>query len=316
MAKTAFQKWDTGQNIGIDSKPKKRFFSPLVLVGGGLVLMFILGALGLGGAYMAGLIPGLGTTGTPTPTTTPGTSPTPDVLSIKADLIQIPGGRFMMGRNDGHDLVKPEHEVSVDGFAMDKTEVSNAAYYEFMVASNYKPASEESFLAHWVNGKPIEGDENKPVRYVNIEDVKAFTAWRSKRDSATYRLPTEQEWEYAARNGAKNNLYPWGDKYDPRCAHLNNINNDTVVSGTKTCPNQWGIQDLIGNVFEWTGSEPSVYPGSQFDLGQVTEPTFMIRGGGAFDKSTGQNAITSTFRFPAPGSRRSPGLGFRLVRTN
>jgi len=319
MQKTAFQQWDTGQNIGVQSQPQKKgFFSPLVLAGIGVFALFAIGVVGLGGAYMSGLIGGggggIGNVKNPTPT--PGATPTPNAQSIKADLIQIPGGRFKMGRNDGSDLQKPEHEVAVDGFAIDKTEITNAAFYEFMVSSNYKPASEESFLAHWENGKPIAVDENKPVRYVNMEDVKAFAAWRSKRDSATYRLPTEQEWEYVARNGAKDNLYPWGDKFDPRCAHLNNLNNDPVVVGTKNCPNQWGVQDLIGNVFEWTSSEPWVYPGSQLDLGQVTEPTFMIRGGGAFDKSTGPNAITSTFRFPAPGTRRSPGLGFRLVRTN
>lgn len=318
MQKTAFQQWDTGQNIGVQSHPpKKRFFSPLVLASIGVIALISIGVLGLGGAYMAGLIgggTGIGNVNNATPT--PDTSPTPDVQSVNADLIQIPGGRFKMGRNDGSDLQKPEHEVAVEGFSIDKSEITNAAFYEFMVSSSYKPASEESFLAHWENNKPIAVDENKPVRYVNIEDVNAFAAWRSKRDSASYRLPTEQEWEYVARNGAKNNLYPWGDKFDPRCAHLNNLNNDPVVVGTKNCPNKWGVQDLIGNVFEWTGSEPWVYPGSQLDLGQVTEPTFMIRGGGAFDKSTGQNAIDSTFRFPAPGSRRSPGLGFRLVRTN
>jgi formylglycine-generating enzyme required for sulfatase activity len=53
-----------------------------------------------------------------------------------------------------------------------------------------------------------------PVRYVNIDDVKSFIDWRSKRDAVTYRLPTEQEWEYAARNGSANNLYPWGDEFD------------------------------------------------------------------------------------------------------
>jgi serine/threonine protein kinase/formylglycine-generating enzyme required for sulfatase activity len=314
MAKTAFQKWDTGPNIGVESQPKKGFFSPLVLAGIGLFALFAIGAVGLGGAYMAGLF-GPSTTG-PTPTPTPGTSPTPDVQSIRAELIQIPGGRFKMGRNDGNDLQKPEHEVAIDGFAIDKTEVTNAAYYEFMVSTNYKPASEERFLAHWEGGRPIEGDENKPVRYVNFEDAKAFAEWRSKRDSAYYSLPTEQQWEYAARNGAKNDLYPWGDKFDPRCGHLNSPNNDPVVVGTKTCPNDWGVQDMIGNVAEWTSSQPWVYPGSQLDLGQVTVPTMMFRGGGAFDKSTGEYAITSTFRFPAEASRRSPGLGFRLVRTN
>jgi formylglycine-generating enzyme required for sulfatase activity len=319
MQKTAFQQWDTGQNIGVQSQPQKKgIFSPLVLAGIGVFVLGVLGVLGLGGAYMSGLIGGGGGDGnvnhaTPTPATTPAA----DVPTVKADLIQIPGGRFMMGRNDGHPLVRPEHEVVVDGFAMDKTEVTNAAFYEFMATSDYKPASEESFLAvDWENHKPIAGAENKPVRYVNIEDVKAFAAWRSKRDGVNYRLPTEQEWEYAARNGAKDNLYPWGDKYDPRCANLNSLNNDPVVVGTKTCPNQWGVQDLIGNVFEWTGTEAWAYPGSNFDVGQLSEPTFMIRGGGAYEKSTGENAITSTFRVATPGSKRSAGLGFRLVREN
>jgi len=325
MAKTAFQKWDTGPNIGVESQRRKGFFSPLVIAGVGVFVLFAIGALGLGGAYFAGVFSGGGVTG-PTPTPTPGTTPTPDIQSIKADLIQVSGGRFKMGNNAGTDQEKPEHEVQVEGYAMDKTEVTNAAFYEFVVSSNYKPASEEGYLAHWKKDesgsdnkqirRPIEGDENKPVRYVNFEDVNAFAAWRSKRDSASYRLPTEQEWEYAARNGVKNNLYPWGDKFDARCAHINNPNNDTVVSGTKTCPNQWGIQDLIGNVFEWTSSEWAPYPGSTVDLPSQAEKQYMIRGGGAFDKTTGTNPITATFRYPAPGSRRSPGLGFRLVRTN
>ncbi|MEQ1763833.1 MAG: bifunctional serine/threonine-protein kinase/formylglycine-generating enzyme family protein [Pyrinomonadaceae bacterium] len=320
MQKTAFQQWDTGQNIGVQSQPKKKgFFSPLVLAAIGVFSLFVIGVLGLGGAYMSGLIGGGGGGGNVNgnnATPTPGSTPNPNIQSVRAELIQIPGGRFKMGNNSGTDQEKPEHEESVEGFAMDKSEVTNAAFYEFLTVSNYKPASEESFLAHWEKGKPIAGDENKPVRYVNLEDIKAFADWRSKRDSATYRLPTEQEWEYAARNGAKNNLFPWGDKFDPRCAHINNPNNDTVVSGTKTCPNQWGIQDMIGNVFEWTGSEWWPYPGSTIDLPAQAEKTFMIRGGGAFDKTTGQNPITATFRFPAPASRRSPGLGFRLVRTN
>jgi formylglycine-generating enzyme required for sulfatase activity len=320
MQKTAFQKWDTGQNIGVQSQvpQKKGFFSPLVLAGIGVVVLGAIGVLGLGGAYMAGLFGGGGGGNVNNHATpTPGTTPAVDVPTVKADLIQIPGGRFKMGNNSGTDQEKPEHEVPVEGFAMDKTEVTNLAFYEFMAKSNYKPASEESFLAaDWENGKPIPAAENKPVRYVNQEDIKAFAEWRSKRDNVTYRLPTEEEWEYAARNGAKDNLFPWGDKFDARCAHINNLNNDPVVSGTKTCPNQWGVQDLIGNVGEWTGSEWAPYPGSQLDLPAQAEKQYMFRGGGAFDKTAGPNPITSTFRYPAAGSKRSPGLGFRLVRAN
>ncbi len=69
-----------------------------------------------------------------------------------------------------------------------------------------------------MNDKPIPGQELMPVRFVNAEDVKAFAAWRSKRDGVEYRLPTEEEGEYAARNGNKQNLFPWGDKFDAQCA--------------------------------------------------------------------------------------------------
>jgi serine/threonine-protein kinase len=318
MLRTQVQAWNTGQNISVGSEPKKKgFLSPAILAAVGVVVLLGIGVLGLGGAYMAGLFGGgqkIANNANPTPT--PGQQDTPDVPTVKADLIQIPGGTFMMGTNSGSDLEKPAHEERVEGFAMDKTEVTNGAFYEFIVRSKYKPSSEEGFLALWVNGKPVAGDENKPVRYVNIEDIKAFAQWRSQRDGVTYRLPTEQEWEYAARNGSKNNLYPWGDKFDARCAHINQANNDTAVVGTRTCPNQWGVQDLIGNVFEWTGSEPWVYPGSPLEPVTPPEPHYMIRGGGAFDKTTGQNAITATFRYPNPASRRSPGLGFRLVKAN
>ena len=317
--KTQVQSWNTGGNISVGTEPKKKgFLSPMVLAAAGVIVLAGAGVLGLGGAYMAGLFGGRGVAANNTayPTPTPVGSVTPEVPTIKADMIQIPGGLFKMGSNAGSEQQKPEHEQRVEGFAMDKTEVTNAAFYEFVATSDYKPTSEEGFLAHWENDKPIPGDENKPVRYVNVEDATAFAEWRSKRDSVTYRLPTEQEWEYAARNGSKNNLFPWGDKFDPRCAHINNPNNDTVVAGTKTCPNQWGVQDLIGNVFEWTGSEWWSYPGSSVDLPAQSEKNFMIRGGGAFDKTSGQNAITAAFRFPAPASRRSPGLGFRLVRVN
>ena len=319
MLKTQVQTWNTGQNISVGSEqPKKGFFSPLVLAAIGVIALIGIGVLGLGGAYFAGVFGGGGGVGnnTKTPTPTPGPEATPDIPTVKADMIQIPGGIFKMGNNAGSDQSKPEHDETVEGFAMDKTEVTNAAFYEFLVLSKYKPSSEEGFLAHWENDKPIPGDENKPVRYVNIEDINAFAAWRSKRDQVTYRLPTEQQWEYAARNGSKNNLYPWGNKFDPRCAHINNPNNDTVVAGTKTCPDQWGVQDLIGNVFEWTGSEWWPYPGSNVDLPASAEKQYMIRGGGAFDKTSGDNAITAAFRYPAPASRRSPGLGFRLVKAN
>ena len=102
-----------------------------------------------------------------------------------------------------------------------------------------------------------------PVRYVNFDDVKAFAEWRSKRDGETYRLPTEIEWEYAARNGVKSTLYPWGNEFKEDCAVVGKASMQIEAVGSKQCgENEWKVQDLIGNVWEWTSSEPKPYPGS------------------------------------------------------
>lgn len=316
---TMVQNWDTGrQHIGVQSQaPKRSFFSPLVLAAIGIVAVVGVGVLGLGGAYMAGAFGGRGNTNANVANGNNSSTPTPPdpPKTTKADMAPIPGGSFTMGNNDGSDNEKPAHDVTVPSFQMDKTEITNAEFFEFMKGSNYKPTDPAKFLAHWVNGKPIGGEENNPVRFVNVADVKAFTEWRSSRDKVTYRLPTEQEWEYAARNGSKNNRFPWGDAFDAKCAFLDRADNEPTAVGSKSCANSWGVQDLIGNVFEWTATPASLYPGSPGEVKPLPEPHFMLRGGSAFQKSTGPNAITSTFRIPVPGSRRSAELGFRLVRS-
>lgn len=310
--KTAMQSWegDLPSVAVVSQKKKNALLSPLVLGGAGLILLFILGALGIGGAYMAGLIgpkpktsPSIATS--PTPASTD--SPAPPVA--KTEMISIPGGTFKMGRNDGPENERPEHEVTVSPFMMDKTEVTNAEYADF-IRNGYKDVP-----AHFVNGKPVPGQENMPVRLVSYDDAVAFATWRSSRDGVEYRLPTEQQWEFAARNGDKESRYPWGDKWDPKCAVLETGNTEPETVGSKTCVNDWGVQDLIGNVFEWTSTEVSLYPGSAGELKPLTEPYYMIRGGAAFEKSSGPNAITATFRVPVAAKQKSPGLGFRLVRS-
>jgi formylglycine-generating enzyme required for sulfatase activity len=274
----------------------------------GVVVLGGLGVVGLTGAYLLGVF-GKGTTvanNTNTATPTPTESPVP---SVKTEMIAIPGGVFRMGRSDGRDNEKPEHDVTVQSFMMDKTEVTNAEYYEFVKQTGHKPLP-----AHWVNDKPIPGQELMPVRFVSIEDAKAFAEWRSKRDGVTYRLPTEEEWEYAARNGSKGNLYPWGDKYDAKCAVLDQPSQQPKAVGSQSCPDDWGVVDLIGNVFEWTSSPAELYPGSTGSRKPSAEPRFMVRGGGAFYKSTGPLAITTTFRQDVAANTSLPELGFRLVR--
>lgn len=309
-----------GQNVVVHSQPikkKKWFLSPAVLGTAAVVILVGLGAIGLTAAFILGLIPGTGTnrnitnnSGSPTPSAS--ASP---LESIKADLVAIPGGTFKMGNNEGRPNEQPEHDVQVQPFQMDKTEVTNGAFYEFMQASGYKPSDGDRsiFLANWVNGRPLPGQEKAPVRYVDFADAQAFAAWRSTRDGKTYRLPTEPEWEFAARSGSKGTLYPWGDKFDPKCAFIDSGSNEPATVGEKSCPDQWGVQDLIGNVWEWTSSEASVYPGSPVTVSPHDKPVFMIRGGSYFEKSSGPTAVTSTFRVDVNADRREPNIGFRLV---
>jgi serine/threonine-protein kinase len=321
MQRTSVQMHDTGrQHIGVESQARKRsFLSPLLIGGAGLLFIFLLGGVGIGAAFMLGIIPwGTGDPGNRVDIGNQ-TSPTPEmspVIEHKNEMAEIPGGTFTMGRNDGRPNEIGEHHETVDSFWMDKTEVTNGEFLAFLKETRYQPVSADGFLVHWVNEEPKPGEELMPVRFVNLADVEAFAAWRSKRDGVTYRLPTEKEWEYAARSGAKNYLYPWGDKFREECAVVDQANNDPMPVASRSCPNEWGIHDLVGNVVEWTSDEPWLYPGSPPEL-EVQEPDVevrMVRGGSAFYKSTGSNAITSTYRTFSPVTTRHDALGFRLVR--
>ena len=301
-----------GVSVDTIPPPKKSRLSPILFGIGGLFVLFLIGVAGLGAAYFMGFF-GSGTiagnnngnsnvkTATPTPVTTP----TP---AVTVEMAAIPGGSFRLGRNDGRDNEKPENQVTVPAFRMDKTEVTNAEYFAFISEMGYRPVP-----AHFVNDRPPNGQDKMPVRFVNIEDANAFARWRSKRDGVTYRLPTETEWEYAARNGAKDNLYPWGDTFMAKCAVLDRESTEPEAVGTASCPDDWGVVDLIGNVFEWTGSRASLYPGSKGSMKESKEPRYMVRGGAAIYKSVGEFAITGSFRQDLDASKRAPDLGFRLV---
>jgi formylglycine-generating enzyme required for sulfatase activity len=237
----------------------------------------------------------------------------PVALPSKSEMAKIPGGKFRMGRNDGQPFERPEHEVDVKDFWMDKTEVTTAEYLEFVKETNYTPTP-----GSWEGGKPLAGTEQQPVRLVNMDDVEAFIKWRSNRDKLNYRLPTEEEWEYAARNGNANNLYPWGDKFEKSCAVLDEPDSEPDPVGTRKCgENKWGVQDLIGNVYEWTSTRTAPYPGNnEIDVkDQFKNITNIIRGGSAFDKSSGKGAMTSTSRGFVELTKRDQRLGFRLARS-
>lgn len=275
---------------------RKRSVLPIIAV---VVLVVLIGG-GIGG-YL--LLKSKSTTSGPTKPTDPGEVP------IKADLIEIPGGKFQMGRNDSLATEGPAHLVTVNAFAMDKNEVTNAEYGQFVRQTNHKPPEQ------WGSVKPPVGQELLPVSNVSYEDATAFAAWRSQRDGVTYRLPTEEEWEYAARNGEKDNMYPWGNTWEPGRAATQEtgVGKEQPVGTYPAGANSWGVQDLLGNVWEWTSSRASVYPGNSLQLTAQYKDWIVVRGGGY---SSPSNKVYSAYRDWFAPNYKNPVLGFRLVKAS
>jgi iron(II)-dependent oxidoreductase len=223
-------------------------------------------------------------------------------------LIDIPGGAFQMGRSDSLPTEAPPHQVTVQAFSMDKTEVTNAEYSQFVRETNHAPPQQ------WGSVKAPVGQELVPVSNVSYEDAIAFAAWRSKRDGVTYRLPTEEEWEYAARNGDKDNLYPWGNTWQPGRAATQEagVNKEQPVGTYPQGGNRWGVQDLIGNVWEWTSTRASLYPGSPLKLPEVQKDWMVARGGSYGSQA---NKISATMRDWFAPNYKNQVLGFRLVKS-
>lgn len=307
---TINQPWETGQqDVSVVSTPEKKgFFSPLVLGIIGICTLLLLGIGGFGAAYMAGWVGGTtaGPGASPTPVASPGQTPAPQ--EFKADMVAIPGGTFKMGSNTGDQKERPEHPIKVESFQMDKTEVTNGEYYEFVKSAGYSTPN------HWVNGAPVKGTEKMPVTFVSQEDAKAFAKWRSTRDGVTYRLPTEAEWEYAARNGEKGNTYPWGNEWNPTLLVMDVKDSEPAMVGSKPAgQNSWGVLDLMGNVWEWTSDEITSYPGSAVKL-KVENGRVVVRGGSAHENPE-QYKITATYRADIEPDLKQKNLGFRLVRS-
>jgi sulfatase modifying factor 1 len=210
-------------------------------------------------------------------------------------MVRLPGGRFLMGTEDAdayaQDGEGPVHEVLIDPFWIDRYAVSNARFMAFVTATGYVTDAERfgwSFVfvgllpdhfgptrrvahapwwrqVHGADWRHPEGPQshvadrpNHPVVHVSWHDAAAFCRW-----SAT-RLPTEAEWEYAARGGLKLHTYPWGDELEPDGEHRMNVWQGRFPS-LNTCadgyygtasvdaypPNGYGLHNMTGNVWEW-----------------------------------------------------------------
>jgi formylglycine-generating enzyme required for sulfatase activity len=230
----------------------------------------------------------------PSVTAAPSLSPAPGT-TVPAGMVHVPGGTFEMGRNGGDEAERPVHKVTVKPFLMDRTEVTNEAYLRFIEATS-RPAP-----AGWVEGRFPAGAERLPVVNVTWEDANAFAKWAGKR------LPTETEWEFAAR-GTDGRLYPWGPKWESANANAGNgVEGRLVEVGRfESGASPYGVLDLCGNAWEWTASKLLRYSNRT-----EIAPGIVVRGG-AFNAN--RETAMATYRGVLQPDKAYERTGFRCVR--
>jgi formylglycine-generating enzyme required for sulfatase activity len=207
-----------------------------------------------------------------------------------------------------HPLHQPkvfERQVNLTPYAIDLMPVTNAQYAEFLKATGYKPAHPENFLKHWKNGIPPPTMQDYPVVYVDLDDARYYAKWAGKR------LPTEEEWQYAAQ-GPQGLLYPWGNEMQPGRCNAGQTGGTTPVTAFPDGRSPFGCFDMCGNVWQWTEGERS-----------DGRTRFCIIRGGSYYKAKGSDWYTDGGPVPCnfavkflmmwPGLDRCETIGFRCV---
>ncbi|MFY9938691.1 MAG: formylglycine-generating enzyme family protein [Silvibacterium sp.] len=323
--------------------------------------------------------------------TKPNTTPAPQ--SAPPGMVWISGGEFSMGAQDppGMDDVgmkatldsRPVHRVYVDGFFMDKTDVTNAEFAKFVKATGYVTVAERKPRAEDFPGAPpenlvagsvvfappdhpvplndyfqwwtyvpganwrhpygpqsyIKGKDKYPVVHVAYEDVLAYAKWAGKR------LPTEAEWEFAARGGLTGKPFVWGDEFRPNGKWMANTHQghfpdkDTGVDGyvgiapvAQFPANGYGLYDMAGNVWQWTSDwyRPDYYaqlagqggvarnpqgPDTSFDPSEPNQPKKVHRGGSYLCTDQYCSRYMVGTRGKGEVSTGTNHLGFRCIMT-
>ena len=205
-------------------------------------------------------------------------------------MVHIPAGEFIMGTDDGFPDEGPTHPVRLDSFWMDETEVTNEQFAKFVEETSYlttaeqigdagvfSPEQERWTLVKAADWRHPEGRTSsmdqrldQPVVHVSWSDAVAYCTWAGKR------LPTEAEFEYAARGGKEGTIYPWGDEFTPGGKHQANTWQGEfprqehaadgfpgVAPAKSYQPNGYGLYDIAGNVWEWVNDwyDPNYYRG-------------------------------------------------------
>ncbi|MGA9585271.1 MAG: SUMF1/EgtB/PvdO family nonheme iron enzyme, partial [Terracidiphilus sp.] len=241
-------------------------------------------------------------------------------------MIRIPGGPFIFrvrgteiegGSMNGVDVQYPwedsprrfhEHAMTIKPFFIDKFPVTNAQFKQFLEATHYAPRDPGNFLRDWKNGTYPAGWDNRPVTWVSLEDARAYAAWAGKR------LPHEWEWQFAAQS-TDARAYPWGNDWNPVNVPTPDIgrtmHGPEQVGAHPEGASPYGVQDLVGNVWQWT---------DEFEDDHTRAA--IVRGGSYYQPQGSiwyfpqayRNDEHSKVLLMAPSYDRSGGIGFRCVR--
>jgi formylglycine-generating enzyme required for sulfatase activity/class 3 adenylate cyclase len=247
----------------------------------------------------------------PAPTTKP-VDATPRLKSSAlVETVLIPGGVFMMGNDAGRGDEKPRHQVRVDAFRMSRSEVTNREYFAFLEDTGHARPRDPAFAKNYLMAHP-----NLPVVNVDYDDAIAFCKWASKKLGVTVRLPTEAEWEYAARGHNPDSVFPWGTAdAKSRARYRDNTPRDVpTVPRDAFPPNDFGLYNMNGNVWEWVSD---FYSKDYYNVSPVKNPggpaagtKRVVRGGSWADDET---QLANPRRASRDPKEHSDQIGFRIV---
>ena len=227
-----------------------------------------------------------------------------DAMGFTSSRIAIPAGSFLMGSDSGQDNEKPIHRVSLDAFLLAACQVTNAEYARFLYDNHAAPTP------FWTD--PNFSHPEQAVVGVSWFEAVRYCEWLSACTGQQFRLPTEAEWEYAARGGRESARFPWGDEPpESRAGYAERWKTGPEPVGQSEA-NGFGLFNMCDNVHEWCSDWFEVYPTTPQTnpTGAVSGSSKVYRGGGI--NSTVNDCRSACRSFSTPSSCGT-NIGFRVV---